>query len=443
MQIMNHFTIFCLVACIVLFSFWFILPIAPYANVRSTTATDVNGSIYVSPLHNISLLSLPRPTVATPLISTNDRIVFTIGDLHGDLGCAIAAVELTGLVVGDLTRMSHRWTWTDLTAKIVFVGDYIDRGPQSKGVLELVMTLQVRFPNHVIALLGNHEIEALLDRDRVRDRRQLVVHYPSSYVNLYELQNWVPHDTIIDETRDAVGAIYRALLDRVYGESRSYVTISPNGPNSIVDLVEPKSFRPIVRRELERLQQAYIDGFSGEIGKWLEQMPITHTSDDGKLLFVHGGIDPEHFARGRALSGGRRALVALNEQFRQNSRKESLAKFIQSNAGEVVYDLLTYRGNHGNCRSIDAIKAATGASHVIVGHTPDTTVRIRCQNSFLAVDSMISRWIRTAGNNYCKGTERAVSGNGRFACGVVGKCMGEIVKMTKTDDGWVSGVIAL
>jgi serine/threonine protein phosphatase 1 len=39
----------------------------------------------------------------------------------------------------------------------VFLGDYIDRGPDSAGVIETVRELQTRSPDAVVALKGNHE----------------------------------------------------------------------------------------------------------------------------------------------------------------------------------------------------------------------------------------------------------------------------------------------
>lgn len=39
----------------------------------------------------------------------------------------------------------------------VFLGDYIDRGPDSRGVIEMLMALQSDAPDHVVALSGNHE----------------------------------------------------------------------------------------------------------------------------------------------------------------------------------------------------------------------------------------------------------------------------------------------
>jgi hypothetical protein len=72
------------------------------------------------------------------------REVWAIGDLHGDADCGKAWVERTGLV--DLTT----WRWTGAPdALLVFLGDYVDRGPQSRGVLQLVMNLTRAFPKQV------------------------------------------------------------------------------------------------------------------------------------------------------------------------------------------------------------------------------------------------------------------------------------------------------
>lgn len=38
----------------------------------------------------------------------------------------------------------------------IFLGDYIDRGPESKAVIDFIMNLQKNLPN-VVALMGNHE----------------------------------------------------------------------------------------------------------------------------------------------------------------------------------------------------------------------------------------------------------------------------------------------
>jgi serine/threonine protein phosphatase 1 len=67
-----------------------------------------------------------------------------IGDIHGcsqALGALIKAIE----PAADDT--------------VVFLGDYVDRGPDSKGAIELVLNLESRC--QVVPLVGNHELMLL------------------------------------------------------------------------------------------------------------------------------------------------------------------------------------------------------------------------------------------------------------------------------------------
>ena len=71
-------------------------------------------------------------------------------------------------VIGDIHARPHlldqlmrNVPWDARQDKIVFLGDFIDRGPNARGVLDLIMSLASDNPN-VIALRGNHE-QMLLD----------------------------------------------------------------------------------------------------------------------------------------------------------------------------------------------------------------------------------------------------------------------------------------
>ena len=46
--------------------------------------------------------------------------------------------------------------------RLIFIGDYIDRGPNSGAAIETIRDLQRRDPDNVICLMGNHE-DMLLD----------------------------------------------------------------------------------------------------------------------------------------------------------------------------------------------------------------------------------------------------------------------------------------
>ena len=68
---------------------------------------------------------------------------FVIGDIHG---CHASLLALLDRIRPDLSR-----------DKIIFLGDYIDRGPDSKKVVSEVIRLMEEAPGRVIPLMGNHE----------------------------------------------------------------------------------------------------------------------------------------------------------------------------------------------------------------------------------------------------------------------------------------------
>ena len=69
--------------------------------------------------------------------------IFAIGDIHG---CLDKLKPLLGMIQLDWEK--------DL---MVFLGDYVDRGPDSKGVIELLLDLKKEHADRLIFLKGNHE----------------------------------------------------------------------------------------------------------------------------------------------------------------------------------------------------------------------------------------------------------------------------------------------
>jgi serine/threonine protein phosphatase 1 len=70
---------------------------------------------------------------------------YAIGDVHGCLDQLQCLVELCERDAGEGQ------------SKLIFLGDYIDRGPDSRGVIEFLMDLQKWSPDEIICLRGNHE----------------------------------------------------------------------------------------------------------------------------------------------------------------------------------------------------------------------------------------------------------------------------------------------
>ena len=73
--------------------------------------------------------------------------LYAIGDVHGRLDLLL---DMHGLIRADLDRRPvHDW-------RIIHLGDYIDRGPKSKDVLDFLIDASER-DERVISLLGNHD----------------------------------------------------------------------------------------------------------------------------------------------------------------------------------------------------------------------------------------------------------------------------------------------
>ena len=81
--------------------------------------------------------------------STDGRLIYAVGDIHGRLDLLD---RLLGLILDDL---GHRKLAPP--PMIVFVGDYVDRGPASRGVVQRLLALRASDTLEVRTLKGNHE----------------------------------------------------------------------------------------------------------------------------------------------------------------------------------------------------------------------------------------------------------------------------------------------
>jgi len=83
-------------------------------------------------------------------------LTFAIGDIHG---CLDKLRRLLAACEAHAAGRPARW---------VFLGDYIDRGPDSRGVIELLMQRQQAQPGSTVCLRGNHEQMAIAAHDDER-----------------------------------------------------------------------------------------------------------------------------------------------------------------------------------------------------------------------------------------------------------------------------------
>ena len=156
--------------------------------------------------------------------------IYAVGDIHGQLNMLLETIALIDAHGGP-------------DATIVFLGDLVDRGAQSKEVIETLMDGIASGRNWTV-LKGNHD-------------------------RLFE---WFMEDTPRMEPRLLVG--YDWFHDQLGGKTTlaSYgITVTP----------EHRYFR-LHAEARTVIPQSHID--------FLRAMPIYHTAPG--LLFVHAGIDP-------------------------------------------------------------------------------------------------------------------------------------------------------
>ncbi|WRZ76905.1 metallophosphoesterase [Streptomyces sp. NBC_01237] len=96
-----------------------------------------------------------RTAAAPQAVPATERgPLFVVGDVHGYLDELLAALAEQGLVDAD-------GNWTAGNARLWFLGDFTDRGPDGIGVIDLVMRLSAEAAaagGYCKALMGNHEL---------------------------------------------------------------------------------------------------------------------------------------------------------------------------------------------------------------------------------------------------------------------------------------------
>jgi hypothetical protein len=162
---------------------------------------------------------------------TSGQRIVAIGDIHGEFD------GFTGILQrAHLVDPKNRWSGGNAT--LVQLGDFLDRGPKARAVMDLLMSLQKDAPRQggrVVVLLGNHEA-----------------------MNLYgDLRYVTPKDY------------------------ESFASDGPQKKGAPADTGQPPGV-------LERCQALSADGL---YGKWIRTLPAVARIND--TVFLHGGISPD------------------------------------------------------------------------------------------------------------------------------------------------------
>lgn len=153
----------------------------------------------------------------------NGKRVYAVGDIHG---CAGLLDKLMDIIAEDAAEAE--------AARIVFLGDYVDRGPDSKGVIDRLLEIQESRPDTVF-LKGNHEA--------------LLLDFLSDPEDMFHWLDWGGEETL-----------------HSYG------------------------LEDILARAPEELGAEFAKALPAEHENFLKSLPLTHI--EGDYLFVHAGLRP-------------------------------------------------------------------------------------------------------------------------------------------------------
>ena len=189
----------------------------------------------------------------------NDGRIISVADIHGDYDSFTALLQQAGLLDAD-----HRWSGGRAT--FVQTGDFTDRGPKARQVMDLLMDLPEQADDDdgkAIILMGNHEMMNMMG-----DLQSVTGDDYASFVD--------------DESEERRMEAFEDYLD--FLEERSERLGLPP-----VDGKEP---------EIETLwMEAHPPGFvehreafspRGKYGRWLRSLPTI--AREGDTIFLHAGI---------------------------------------------------------------------------------------------------------------------------------------------------------
>ncbi len=276
------------------------------------------------------LLSLPAKwTQARQDVWTGVERIVAIGDVHGDYEQFIAVLKSAGLI-------NSKQEWIGGKTHLVQTGDVVDRGPDSRKVMDLLMRLErqaEKVGGYVHALIGNHEA-----------------------MNIYgDLRYVSPQEYAAFRDRNSA-ARRKIFFYRQHAEERKN---SPP-PEGLPTL------NAAYRREWEsRYPLGYIEhrqqlGPEGKYGKWVRRHNTVIKIND--TLFLHGGISPDYTND---------SIRRINEKVRKelNDFSKLHGGIVLDGEGPLWYRGLALADERALNGHLERVLSHHGVRRIVVGHT--------------------------------------------------------------------------
>lgn len=250
-----------------------------------------------------------------------ERVV-AVGDVHGDYADFVSVLRSAGLI-------DEKGRWTGGKAHLVQTGDVLDRGDESRKVMDLLMSLEkqaAKAGGRVHALIGNHEA-----------------------MNLYgDLRYTTPGEFAAFRT-DQSEKLRTAFWER-----------------EVESLPAPPSEAARQKWEMEHplgwFEHRLEFGPKGKYGKWVRSHPAVVKINGS--LYLHGGISPR-FATYTVDQVNEMVAAELNDFTKLNDKSAVMA-----DDGPLWYRGLSQSENAAAEDHVDRLLNGFGVKQIVVGHTP-------------------------------------------------------------------------
>jgi hypothetical protein len=236
--------------------------------------------------------------------------IIAIGDIHGSIDGLKSILKTTALI-----DSSDKWTGGK--AQLLQTGDYMDRGENTRAVLDLLMALEPQAKSaggRAVILLGNHEVMNLIGdtRDVTREIFATFADANSEKKRNEAWDNYAKLAALKKEKGEPVPSVYAQTRE-------AWLTTHPLGYAEYKEAVSAR----------------------GKYGAWLRGKPVV--ADVGGSIFMHAGINPQRApAKIDDLNVQVRDEIKRMDQFLDKlielklaTREFSLQEILQVASGEI------------------------------------------------------------------------------------------------------------
>jgi len=186
-------------------------------------------------------------------IKKAEKIIF-VGDTHGDL-------EASQKVIKDYLKEENR---------IVFLGDYVDRGSYSKENLDFLLEIKEKNPDQIFLLQGNHEGHRILKFS------------PADFWESLSEEDYKKYCSIVEKFPLAIHLNFSTGVEKVKSNTDGIIALHGVLP----DAEKLKDINQIKLGSEEWIQITWGD-FSEEDGEYLGIDPFTGRPQFGRNYFFN------------------------------------------------------------------------------------------------------------------------------------------------------------